>query len=193
VHPEFDEAGAISAARDGDREAFARLVDEYQEVAFRAAYLVTRDAAEAEDVIQDAFLRAHRALGSFRVGDPVRPWVLRIVTNAALNAVRSRTRQRGLLARFGRLRQPEVAQPEALMLESEGQRLLWRALNELSEDDRTVLYLRWFLELPEQEIAVVIGKAPGTVKSRLHRAGGRLRAVIEERYPALRPGGEHHA
>ena len=57
-------------------------------------------------------------------------------------------------------------------------------------DDRVVLYLRFFLELPEREIAIAIGRPPGTVKSRLSRATGRLRAVIEARYPELRPGEE---
>src|SRR5207302_10692524 len=63
---------------------------------------------------------------------------------------------------------------------------LLRAVNELPADDRVVLYLRYFVELPEREIAAAIGKAPGTVKSRLHRASARLREVIETKYPQLR-------
>ena len=60
------------------------------------------------------------------------------------------------------------------------------AIDELSADDKTILHLRYFLELPEREIADAIGKAPGTVKSRLHRASGRLREVIETKYPHLK-------
>jgi RNA polymerase sigma-70 factor (ECF subfamily) len=62
------------------------------------------------------------------------------------------------------------------------------AIGELPEDDRVILHLRYYLELPEREIAAAIGKPPGTVKSRLHRASARLRAVIETRYPELREG-----
>ncbi|MEO6045525.1 MAG: sigma factor-like helix-turn-helix DNA-binding protein, partial [Tepidiformaceae bacterium] len=58
-------------------------------------------------------------------------------------------------------------------------------INELGAEDRVVLYLRYFLDLPEREIALAIGKAPGTVKSRLSRASGRLRTVIDARYPSL--------
>ncbi|MFN0146082.1 MAG: RNA polymerase sigma factor [Dehalococcoidia bacterium] len=193
MHPENDDDRAVRAACGGDRQAFAMLVERYQAVAFRTAFLITHDPAAAEDVAQEAFIRAYGALDRFRAGEPFRPWLLRIVTNAALNAVRSRGRRQGVIARFSRLRPEDPPQPALLAEESEGQRLLWRAMRELSEEDRVVLYLRWFLDLPEREIAAAIGKPPGTVKSRLHRAGARLRAVIEEQYPSLRPAGGDHA
>ena len=196
MHPEADDVAAIAAAQAGDREAFAALVTRYQEVAFRAADLIVRDSAAAQDVAQEAFVRAYRSISGFREGEPFRPWLLRIVTNLALNDVRGRSRRAGLLARFGRQPEPGPPEPEAVLLASESQRLLWRAMNELPADDRVVLFLRYFLELPEKEIAVAIGKAPGTVKSRLSRAGRRLRTIIERRYPSLRPedmrtGGGH--
>jgi RNA polymerase sigma factor (sigma-70 family) len=188
VNPGREDDALIAAAVGGDREAFGELVGRYQEVAFRAAYLITRDAGLAEEAAQDGFIRAHASLRGFRVGEPFRPWLLRIVTNLALNQVRGRSRRARLLERVGIARE-RAWEPAAddTFLASARQRLLWQAIRELPEDDRVVLYLRYFLELPEREIAGVIGKAPGTVKSRLHRAGGRLRAVIEERYPALRP------
>ncbi|MPZ97841.1 MAG: sigma-70 family RNA polymerase sigma factor [Dehalococcoidia bacterium] len=176
---------ALRASLDGDVQAFGVLVERYQEVAFRAAYLVTRDAGAAEDVCQEAFLRAHGHLGRFRLGEPFRPWLLRIVTNQAKNHVRSRGRREGLLARL-RPRAAEVASgPEREVEAAERKEQVLEAMNRLSLEDREVLYLRHFLDLPEREIAEVIGKRPGTVKSRLSRARGRLRTVIEERYPAL--------
>ncbi len=191
MYPEADDVAAIAAAQAGDREAFAALVTRYQEVAFRAAYLIVRDSAAAQDVAQEAFVRAYRSISGFRAGEPLRPWLLRIVTNLALNDVRARGRRAGLLARFGRFPGQEPPEPEGIALASEAQQLLWRAMNELPPDDRVVLYLRYFLELPEKEIAVAIGKAPGTVKSRLSRAGGRLRTIIERGYPSLRPEDMH--
>ncbi len=183
----LDDAGAIAAARGGDREAFCALVARYQEVAFRAAYLVVRDSAAAEDVAQEAFVRAYQGLRSFRQGEAFRPWLLRIVTNLALNEIRARGRRRGLLERFGRL--PRESEPplEGAVIASADQTLLWKAIQELPDDDRVILYLRYFLDLPEREIAVAVGHPAGTVKSRLHRASGRLRQVIEQRYPSLRP------
>lgn len=180
------DAEAIAAARGGDRDAFCALVERYQQVAFRAAYLVVRDASLAEDVTQEGFVRAYQKLAGFREGEPFRPWVLRIVTNLALNEARSRNRRRGLLDRVGRLRQELPPLPEREAEQDEERALLWRAINELREEDRVVLYLRYFLELPEREIALAIGHPPGTVKSRLSRASARLRDVIERGYPGLR-------
>lgn len=187
--PDWDDSALVAASLDGQASAFSRLVERYQEVAFRAAYLITREAGAAEEVAQDAFVRAHRALATYRAEEPFRPWLLRIATNLALNHVRGASRRRRMVERLGfqRRQATEPAADEAVVLD-ERQRLLWAAIRGLPEDDRVVLYLRYFLELPEREIAAVIGKAPGTVKSRLNRAAGRLRAVIERDYPALRPG-----
>ena len=188
VEPEVSDAAAIAAVRGGDREAFAVLVGRYQEVAFRAAYLIVRDAGIAEDAAQEAFVRAFAALASFRETEPFRPWLLRIVTNAALNHVRSRTRRLGLVVRVAGLRSEAPPEPPDVVAGGEEQRALWKAMNELPPDDRVVLYYRYFLELPEREMAAALGIAPGTVKSRLSRAGARLRKVIEHRYPELRRG-----
>lgn len=178
------EPDAIARAQNGDHAAFGSLVEQYQEVAFRAAYLIVRDAAAAEDVAQDAFIRAYRALHTFRAGEPFRPWILRIVTNTAINEVRARQRRTGLLGRVAALT-TSVAAPPDIKLGDDDATMLARAINELPLDDRVVLHLRYFLDLPEREIAATIGKPSGTVKSRLHRAGKRLRELIERKYPQL--------
>ncbi|MGE0599256.1 MAG: RNA polymerase sigma factor [Dehalococcoidia bacterium] len=188
MNPEREDSELVRASLAGERDAYAVLVGRYQHVAFRAAYLITREATAAEEAAQDGFVRAFKSLNSFRSAEPFRPWLLRIVTNLALNHVRGRSRSRRLLERVG-LSQRGRAEPpadEIVMVEA-SQRETWAAINRLSEDDRLILYLRYFLELSEKEMAVVIGKAPGTVKSRLNRASGRLRAVIESEYPGLVP------
>jgi len=178
------EPEAIERAARGDQAAFGTLVEQYQEVAFRAAYLIVRDTQTAEDVAQDAFIRAYRHLASFRIGEPFRPWLLRIVTNTAINEVRSRQRRTGLLGRFAAVAPATVDAPD-VSLADEHASTLARAINELPLDDRVVLHLRYFLDLPEREIAATIGKPAGTVKSRLHRASMRLRELIERKYPQL--------
>ena len=185
----MDDGAAIAAVRGGDADAFGVIVERYQAVAFRVAYLIVRDAGAAEDVCQEGFIRAYRQLGRFRSGEPFRPWLLRIVTNLALNDVRARGRRRGLFARLAPVEEREAPGPAAAVEAQEQQTLLLRAIEELPEDDRVVLYLRHFLDLPEREIAAAIGKRPGTVKSRLSRARGRLRDVVEAHYPALVPVG----
>jgi RNA polymerase sigma-70 factor (ECF subfamily) len=188
VTPQREDSELIAAVLSGDRTAFSELVGRYQEVAFRAAYLITRDAGAAEESAQDGFVRAYSSLRTFRPELPFRPWLPRIVTNLALNQVRGRSRRQRLLQRAGLQRGADREPPaDSAMFATETQRQLWAAIRELPADDRVVLYLRYFIELPEKEIAVVIGMAPGTVKSRVSRAGGRLRNVIEARYPWLKP------
>lgn len=184
-----EEAAWVAAARDGDTSAFAQLVLAHQEATFRAAFLLLRDAAAAEDVAQEAFVRAYSALPSFRAEDPFRPWILRIATNLALNELRSRRRRAGWLGRLRLVRRAEPQTPEALALASDELRQLDAALQCLPERDRQVLYLRHFLDLSEREMAAALDCSPGTVKSRLHRAGARLRTVIERDFPGLMPPG----
>jgi RNA polymerase sigma-70 factor (ECF subfamily) len=181
-----DDSAAVARAVAGDADAFGTLVERHQEAAFRTAYLIVRDAAAAEDVAQESFVRAYKHLRQFRQGEPFRPWLLRIVTNQALNEVRARTRRGGLLGRLGPMVERTSPPPDAWVQAADEASVLARAINDLPDDDRVVLYLRYFLELPEREIATAIGKPAGTVKSRLHRAGKRLREVIERDYPQLR-------
>lgn len=157
----------------------------YQEAAFRAAYLVLRDAGEAEDAAQEGFVKAYRALQRFRRGHEFRPWLLRIVVNHALTMLRSR--RRGAAA-AERLAVHERAFPHTIddtVIDRERARLVWAALDSLREQERVVVYLRYFLNLPERELAEYLGCAQGTVKSRLHRALGKLRNVVVDRYPQL--------
>ena len=165
----------MSRARRGDPEAYAALVAAHQEMAFRVAYLVLGDAAEAEDATQEAFVRAYGALNRFREGEPFRPWLLRIATNAARNRRRSAGRRAGLQLRAEAAAPREAASSaEAAVLAAERRRELVEAVNALPPDDRLVIGARYFLDLSEAEIAALAGVPRGTVKSRLSRARARL-------------------
>ena len=90
------ESALVERARRGDFGAYEELVRRYQEVAFRIAYVITGSAAEAEDAAQEGFIRAYQALGRFRVGAPFRPWLVRIIGNAARNRRSAAARRPGL-------------------------------------------------------------------------------------------------
>jgi RNA polymerase sigma-70 factor (ECF subfamily) len=181
-----DERVLVAAACEGDAVSFGALVERYQQPAFRAAWLLLRDAQASEDVAQEAFVRAYKQMHRFRADAPFRPWLLRIVQNLALNELRSRQRRGGLVERVGIFAPRAIEPPHAEVAAADESARLLRAMDELPSDDRTVLHLRYFLELPEREIAAAIGRPAGTVKSRLHRASGRLRTIIESKYPDLR-------
>ncbi|MFN0096251.1 MAG: RNA polymerase sigma factor [Dehalococcoidia bacterium] len=182
---EADDA-AIRAVRAGDREAFARLVTLHGERAFRAAFLILRDAAAAEDATQEGLIRAYQSLDRFRLGDPFGAWLVRIVVNVALNEVRSRQRRLSWLPRLWAGAPRSLPGPASAVAAGERRAELHEAMAELSEQDRVALYLRYYLGLNEREMATALGCAQGTVKSRLSRASQRLRALIEARYPHLR-------
>jgi len=160
-------------------------VRRYQEAAFRAAFLVLRDANEAEDAAQEGLVKAYRAIRTFRAGHEFRPWLLRIVINQALSMTRSRLRRVRATERFAVHEQPLPYTLDETVIDRERARLVWAALDSLPERERVVVYLRYFLALPERELAEYLGCAQGTVKSRLHRALRKLRGVVINRYPEL--------
>jgi RNA polymerase sigma-70 factor (ECF subfamily) len=175
----------IAAAQSGDPGAFEELVRRHQEAAFRAAYLVLRDADEAEDAAQEGFVKAYRALNRFKRGLEFRPWLLRIVVNQSLTMLRSRRRGSSATERLAVRRQPPTQTIDETVIDRERARLVWAALDSLREQERVVVYLRYFLNLPERELAEYLGCAPGTVKSRLHRSLRKLRDVVVRQYPQL--------
>ena len=176
----LEDAELVERAKRGDVEAYAELVRRYQEVAFRTAFLVLGSAAEAEDATQEAFLKAHGALGRFRTGAPFRPWLLQIVANEARNHHKAAGRRAGLALRAVESRRAGDAapSPEAAVLDRERQRAVLEAVEGLRDEDRLVVAYRYFLELSEAEMAAALGCARGTVKSRLSRALGRLRDAL---------------
>ena len=172
----------VERAKHGDTEAYGALVRRYQVIAVRAAGVVGDDQAEAEDAAQDAFVKAYYTLGSLRDPASFRPWLLRIVANEARNRRKAAQRR---AARAERAFVPSVAtdrdqSPEAAALAAEQRRTLWNALGALREDDRMVIAYRYFFDLSEGEMAEALRCAPGTVKSRLSRALGRLRERLRE-------------
>lgn len=151
----------------------------HEAVAFRAAYVITGDAAEAEDAAQEAFVKAYRALGRFRAGAPFRPWLLTIVANEARNRVKSAGRRASLALRAAH-DPAEEASPEQAVLAAEREAELLLALEGLREADRVAISCRYMLGLSEEETAAALGCARGTVKSRLSRALKRLREKMTE-------------
>ena len=152
----------------------------HQGIAFRVAYLAAGDRGDAEEAVQDGFVRAHRALGRFRDGAPFRPWLVRIVANEARNRRRSAGRRAGLTLRAAAASGDAAPSPEAAALSHERRAELLEALGRLDERDRDVLVHRFLLELGEGETAAALGIRRGTVKSRTSRALERLRAMVGE-------------
>ena len=178
----LDDTALVERARNGDVNAYEALVQQYQELAFRVAFQVTGNAADAEDAAQEAFVNAYYALGRFRAGAPFRPWLLRIVANEARNRRTSAHRRTALMERaLAAQSSGEAApSPERAAEADEFRATLIAALRRLRDDDRLVLAYRLFFDLSEAEMATALNCPRGTVKSRLSRALARLRTILPD-------------
>jgi RNA polymerase sigma factor (sigma-70 family) len=142
--------------------------------------LVAGAGADAEEVAQEAFVKAYYALCRFRPGAPFRPWLLRIVANEARNRRKASRRREGVALRLQATisRDQTAPSPEEEVMASESRAALLHAVNSLREQDRLTVAYRYFLGLSEEEMATALGCARGTVKSRLSRSLGRLRQLL---------------
>jgi RNA polymerase sigma-70 factor, ECF subfamily len=176
------------AARNGDADAFGVLVRRHQRRVFRLAVHLLRNAAEAEDVTQETFVRAYRALDRFDGRSEPFTWIYRIAVNLSLNAIRARRPARraqalddprieGLLTdRRGR-----QADPAHMVADRQLALTLCEGIDQLSETLRTTLVLVSIDGLSHTEAAEILGCPEGTVAWRVHEARKKLRAYLEQR------------
>jgi RNA polymerase sigma-70 factor (ECF subfamily) len=186
-----EERGAIERLKRGDIGGLEVLVRMHQTRALRAAYLIVRDRALAEDVVQEAFVRAYERIGRFDETRPFGPWFAKVVVNDAIKTASRRERAvrieqdegDDLLARVA----DPGAGPEGLAEEAEERRRVWAALEKLPPAQRAAIVQRYYLGLSEAEMAGREPSPPGTIKWRLHTARKRLSKLLS---PKARSQGE---
>jgi RNA polymerase sigma-70 factor (ECF subfamily) len=175
---EAAEADLIVKARGGNLFAFEEIVRRYQRRVYGVAYRIVRRHDVADDVTQEAFIRAHKALSGFDTSRPFGPWVCRIASNLAVTHLRSpEAREDELPA--GHAETP-AATPDPLqaVLADEAQAVLQAALERLPGEQRAVVVLRAVEEMSYREIAETLDLSMGTVMSRLSRAREKLREAL---------------
>ncbi|MFI9597593.1 RNA polymerase sigma factor [Nonomuraea sp. NPDC052265] len=174
----MDDDEAIARSLDGDLGAYEALVARYSALAHRTAAMLGA-GDEAEDVVQEAFVKAFRHLSGFRRGAPFRPWLLRIVANETHNLTRARGRRSDLAVRLTATADPAAPDdPAGAAVATDRRTRLLEAVRGLPERERQAVVCRYFLQLSEAETAQVLGWPVGTVKSSTHRGLARLREEV---------------
>ncbi len=175
------ERRAIEAVKNGDAGSYDFLVSKYMKRVVSIAWGIVRNASDAEDLAQEAFVKAFRTIGRFRSGEPFGPWIFRIVTNLALDTLKHRTR----------FRHEEISETEPAArrdgadlpaLSNELSRRIDDAIESLPEMQRVVARLHLVEQFDHSEIADMTGLTQGTVRSHLSLARGKLKEKLADLY-----------
>ena len=178
----IDEDVCIERARQGDADAFARLVETYQGQVYRLALRLCGSAADADEIAQDALLAAWRGLPRFRGESRFSTWLYRLTSNAAVDHLRRGKHQNDNVPLETADAAADTAPtPEQVSERAETQQQVRTALLELTPEYRQVLVLRHMEELSCEEIGFVLRLPAGTVKSRINRAKAQLREILLRR------------
>jgi RNA polymerase sigma-70 factor (ECF subfamily) len=188
-----EEQLAIARLKQGDLSGLEFLVGQYQAHAVQAAYLITRERAIAEDVVQAAFLKAARKIGQFDEQRSFRPWFLRLVVNDAIKAAKGQKRLVSLdessPAILAWLNDP-AKEPEELAEAAELRQSVWKALEQITPEQRAVIIQRYFMDMDETDMSQELQRPPSTIKWWLHTARKQLKALLGP-YQAETSGESH--
>ena len=174
------DAELLARALSGDHDAYADLVRPHERVAYRVAAAITGGNADAEEAMQNAFVKAYRSLHRFRSGAPFRPWLLKIVVREAHNVVRAERRHARLGARAAEEHRTPTTGPDETVIAREEVETVLGALARLPRADRVALALRYFAELPDKDAAALLGTTAPAYRVRLVRARRRLQSRLEK-------------
>ncbi|MEO8593093.1 MAG: sigma-70 family RNA polymerase sigma factor [Candidatus Solibacter sp.] len=181
-----NDVGLVARARTGDRDAFRVLVERHSRALFRLAFRMTGNQQDAEDVVQDSFLRAYKQLDRFDERASFGTWLYRIAVNCSLDLVRSRKRRNELVAPADLEREDPILSlaandplPDRMAQSGEVRERVAEAMTELSASERTAFVLRHFEGMCIEEVSRVLGCQPGAAKHSVFRAVQKLRRALE--------------
>lgn len=182
---EFFENGVIRSVLGGNVNDFEKLVTAYEKNVYNLALRMVGDPDDAADITQETFIKAYRALGSFRGDSKFSSWLYRIASNVCLDFLRSRSRRAQVPLSFenedaeGEIELPDMSQnPEKVLMKKLSMEAVRRGMEKLPPKQRQILVLRELCGLSYAELAQTLSVEEGTVKSRIFRARKRLCAIL---------------
>ena len=175
-----DQEKIIARARRGDADAFEQLVVSYRDQVFRLALRMCGSEADADEVAQEAFLSAWKALPNFRGESQFSTWLYQLTTHAAIDLMRREKRQIAAADITEVSAADPAPSPQQQAEQSEQREIVRDAILQLAPEQREVVVLRFMEELSYEEIGAVLKLPPGTVKSRLNRAKAQLKEILSK-------------
>jgi RNA polymerase sigma-70 factor (ECF subfamily) len=183
---EVEAGGAVERAQSGDSDAFRLLVEQHSRAVFRLAFRMTGNEQDAEDVVQETFLRAYRQLDKYEARASFSTWLYRIASNYSLDLIRMRKRHEDKRER-GKAEERDILQslpvntpgPDRILYSSQVQERVNEALNELSAQERTAFVLRHFEGMSIDQIGETLGTGTNATKHSIFRAVQKLRRSLE--------------
>ena len=184
---EVEAGGAVERARSGDSDAFRLLVEQHSRAIFRLAFRMTGNEQDAEDVVQETFLRAYKQLDRYEARSSFSTWLFRIASNYSLDLIRMRKRHEEKRERGSKAEERDILQtisvnapgPDRIAHSNQVQARVNEALNELSDQERTAFVLRHFEGLSIDEIGETLGTGTNATKHSIFRAVQKLRRSLE--------------
>jgi RNA polymerase sigma-70 factor (ECF subfamily) len=183
---ECNDLASVARVRTGDTDAFRVLVERHSGPLFRLAYRMTGNQQDAEDVVQESFLRAYKQLARFDGRASFGTWLYRIAVNCSLDLVRSRKRRNELVPPAdSEMDDPTAAlpshdpAPDRMVMSGEVRSRVAEAMTELSASERTAFVLRHFEGMGIEDVSRVLGCQPGAAKQSVFRAVQKLRRALE--------------
>ena len=175
-----DQENIIARARRGDADAFEQLVIAYRDQVFRLALRMCGNEADADEVAQEAFLSAWKALPNFRGDSQFSTWLYQLTSHAAIDLLRREKRQIAAEDITEVSVSDPAPSPQQQAERSETRQAVRDAMGQLSPEYRQIVVLRFLQELSYEEIGAVLKLPPGTVKSRLNRAKAQLKDILSK-------------
>lgn len=181
----MEDADLVRLCQEGDTTAFDQLFHKHQDKVYGIAYRMMSNQEDAMDLTQEIFLKAYQKLNKFRSTSAFSTWLYRLAVNLCIDELRKRKRSLNPLPLETAVSEPGANTPEDDVLSRDTERQIWEAINSLKEKERAIIILRDIEGLSYKEIAEVFKCSLGRVKSRIHEARQKLKAVLEDKTELL--------
>jgi len=175
----MEDADLVRRCQNGDMAAFEQLFYKYQDRVYSTAYRMMNDQEDAQDLTQEIFLRAYQRIGKFDFRSAFSTWLYRLAVNLCIDELRKRKRSANTTPLEEAVLQADENTPEDHVMSRDREKRVWDAINSLKDKERSIIILRDIEGLSYKEIAEVLKCSLGRVKSRIHEARQKLKAILE--------------